>query len=532
MRIRAIDFQNWTTERLFMVLAVLVVLVIYLVSLNVPVFGDAFAYGYRSARWMSDNGLAFVPQGAERGEQAMGHPTVFFWLWAILMSLLGDSMAVTRLLPAIATLFAITGTYMLGRDLGRSRWAGLLAAGALLVSPLFITQSMRPFPDSSMVACVAWSLYFYRAGRYTSAALSCFAAVVFREQAVFLAAAYFIAELIHNGVRSPVRLLLFASPLLAIVITGMLNLAANGYFFFPSFVGARSTPLSTGLILSRLRFFAGHLLAEDFRWLIVVTPLSAMMAVGRKKGLPLLSILVLLVPALLYPPGRLAYILVVSVLLIWHLIRKGTLPDRTVIVMVLFPTLLVLFYVFIVLVSPDPALNLFRYVIGAYPVILAGAIALLWRYMNSRSAAILGCIFVAATASSNTAVHYEFQPETSLACLAPLFSLREAYSFASESADSVILSETSLEMAGNPGLGYSVDTTGFRAVGEGYPPLAQDVSYAVVISTFDGTMTILDEVKRLLPEGSRLEELPVRVWSDGPFRTYCYLISPSDPVEP
>lgn len=531
MRIRAICFQN-RTEGLFLVLAVLVVLAIYLISLNVPVYGDAYAYGYRSARWMSDNGLAFVPQGAERGEQAMGHPTAFFWLWAILMTLLGDSIAVTRLLPAIATLFAITGTYMLGRDLGRSRWAGLLAAGALLVSPLFITQSMRPFPDSAMVACVAWSLYFYRAGRYTGAALSCFAAVVFREQAVFLAAAYFTAELIHNGVRSPVRLLLFASPLLAIVITGILNMAVNGYFFFPSFVSEESTLLSPGWALSRLRFFAGHLLAEDFRWLIVVTSLSAMMAVGKKKGLPLLSILVLLVPALLYPPGRLAYILVVSTLLIWHLIRKRTFPDRTVIVMILFPTLLVLFHVFIVLVSPDPALNLFRYIIGAYPVVLAGAIALLWRYMSSRSAAILGCIFVAATASSNTAVHYEFQPETSLACLMPLFSLEEAYGFASEIADSVILSETSLEMVVSTGLGYSVDTTGFRAVGEDWPPLSPGVSYAVVVSTFDDSMGILNQVMEQVPEGSGLEEHPARIWSDGPFRTYCYLISPSDPEVP
>lgn len=510
----------------FLAVSVAVVLVLYLLSLNLPVFGDAYAYGYRSARWMSENGLAFVPQGTERGAQAMGHPSFFFWLWAVFMSVFGDTMAVTRLLPALGTLMALTGTYLLARDLARSRWAGFLSAAALLVSPLFITQSFRPIPDSAMVACMAWSLYFYRSKRFTPAALVCFAGVMFREQAIFLAGAYFLTEILRTGLRKPLRLALFASPVLVIVITGLLNLAANGYFFFPTYMGENTASLPSGWLITRFRLFAGHLLAEDFRWVPVVAALAALTAKGRKAPLPLPSILLLLTPALFYPPGRILYLLVVAGALTWHLYREGAFPSRMVAVMILFPAFLVLFHVLIVFFAMDPALDLFRYVIGAYPVIIAGSIALLWKHLGSGTASVIGCIFIAATASSNTSARHFLQPETSLACLRPLMDLEEVYSFAADNADSVIVPDLALEMARNSALGYNVDTDVFRGHGEDGPPLAEWVVYAVVVSTWDMSMSVLERVEEMVPRGSVLDREPLRTWSYGPWKTYCHIIRP------
>lgn len=503
------------------------VFVLYLLSLSVPVFGDAYAYGYRSARWMSENGLAFVPQGTERGAQAMGHPSLFFWLWAVLMFVFGDTMAVTRLLPALGTLMALTGTYLLARDLARSRWAGFLSAAALLVSPLFITQSFRPMPDSAMVACVAWSLYFYRSKRFTSAALVCFAGVVFREQAIFLAGAYFLVELLRTGFGRPLRLALFASPVLVIVVTGLLNLAANGYFFFPTYMGENAGALPSGWLVTRFRLFAGHLLAEDFRWVPVVAALAALAAKGKKNVLPLSSMLILLAPALFYPPGRILYLMVVAGVLARHLYREGAFPSRMVAVMVLFPAFLVLFHVLIVFFAMDPALDLFRYVIGAYPVIIAGSIALLWKHLGSRTASVIGCVFIAATASSNTSAHHFLQPETSLACLRPLMELEEVYSFAAGSADSVIVPDLALEMAENSALGYGIDTDGFRGHGEDGSLLSEGVEYAVVVSTWDMSTSVLESVEEMVPQGSVLDREPLRTWSYGPWRTYCHIVRPS-----
>ena len=513
-------------ETWFLALCAIAVLAMYLISLNVPVYGDAYAYGYRSARWMSDNGLAFVPQGTSRGAQAMGHPALFFWLWALLMSMLGDTLAVARILPAMATLMALIGTYMLGKRLSGSRWGGFISASALLASPLFITQSLRPIPDSAMVACVAWSLYLYITGRYRSAAIVCFVGVIFREQAIFLAGAYFITELLRTGFRRPLRLLFFASPVLVIVITGFLNMAANGYFFFPTYMGENEAPLAGGWALTRFRFFAGHLLAEDFRWIPVTAALAAMTAGRVRDRLPVLPVLILLLPAIFHPPGRLVFLFAVIALTAWHIYRRGAFPSRTVSVMVMFPALLVLFHVFIVAVAMDPALDLFRYVIGAYPVILSGAVAILWRYLGPGAASILGCVFIAATASANVSMKHYLQPETSLACLRPLVEMDRVCAFAAERADSVIVADLTLEMMGNEALGYDIDTSRFRSIGEGHGPLSPGVEYAVIVSTYDGTMPVLEEVARSIPEGSTLEEEPVGTWRYGPWETRCHLILP------
>jgi len=516
-------------ETAFLASCIVAVLIMYIISLNIPIFGDAYMYGYRSASWMSNNGLPFVPQGMEKGTQAMGHPSLFFWVWAVLMSLLGDTLAVARLLPAVGTLLALLGTYLLGRDLAGSKWAGFLSAAALLVSPLFLTQAMRPIPDSAMVACVAWSLYYYRSKRYTAAAILCFAGVMFREQAILLAGAYFITELVKSGFRKPGRLALYASPLLVIVVTGLMNLKLNGYFFFPTYMGENTSPLPSGWVISRFRFFAAHLLAEDFRWIAVTTSLAAVLAKTSKKQLPLLSILLLLLPAVLYPPGRILYLIGVIAALGVYIYRKGAIPSGTVIVMIMFPSLLVLFHVFIVFISKEPALDLMRYIIGAYPVIIAGSIALMWKYLGAGSAAIVSCVFLAATAGSNTAAHHYLQPETSLACLRPLLELDEVYSFAASNSDSVIVSDIALDMARNSALGYDVDTRIFRGIDEKYGPLQSGIRYAVIVSTHDASLSTLMHVRNMLPEGSILNEEPLQSWIYGPWKTDCYIVNPSGP---
>jgi 4-amino-4-deoxy-L-arabinose transferase-like glycosyltransferase len=514
------------TGTLLLALALAAVALLFIASLNVPIYGDSYGYSYRTARWMADNGLPLVPHGDSRGEQAMGHPALFFWLWALLMRVFGDTLAVARILPSMATLMSIVGTYLLGRRLTGSRMAGFLSATALLASPLFITQSLRPMPDSALVACVAWSLYFYVSGKYLPAAFTCFLAVIFREQAIFLAGAYFITEIFRSGIRKPGRLAVFASPILVILATVLLNRAVNGYYFYPTYLGESSTVLGDAWALGRFRFFAGHLLAEDFRWLLMVTALASSFSRDSETRMPLISILILLLPALFYPPGRIIYLLVVIGLFTWKFLLRNVMPSRTVLVMVLFPSMLVLFHVFIVAFSMDKALDLFRYLIGAYPVIIAGGVALLWRNLGSRAAMAAASVFVLATASANGTADHFLQPETSLACLRPLLSLKEAYGFASENADSVLVTPMTLDMIGNDALGYGVDSSRFRSPGgEG---LSGDVTYSIVVSTFDLSEAALLRAQDMVPAGSRLCDSPLRTWDDGLWRTEVYLIVPAE----
>ncbi len=94
---------------------------------TMPVYRDALGYGYRSARWMAENGLTPIPRGDLRGESCMGHPALFFWLWAVVMRTAGDTVWTVHLLPAIATAMALMGAWRLGRLLG-GRTAGVISA--------------------------------------------------------------------------------------------------------------------------------------------------------------------------------------------------------------------------------------------------------------------------------------------------------------------------------------------------------------------------------------------------------------------
>jgi len=465
-----------------------------------------------------------IPHGEDRGEQAMGHPALFFWLWALLMNLFGDTAAVTRILPALATFLALAGTYRLGKQLSGTI-VGVLSALTLLASPLFITQAFRPLPDSALVAAVAWSLYFYARGRFKPAAICCAAAIVFREQAVFLAASYFLVELTRSGLRKPGRLLLFASPLMVIGITGVLNLIVNGYFFFPTYLGTGSA-LESGWLADRFRFFAAHLLAENFRWLAVTAALAVLLARGARYRLPVSSVLIILVPAIFYPPQRLVFILAVTVALAWHFLRSRSLPGHVMKVYIVFPVLLVLFHVLIVITSPDPQLNLFRYVIGAYPVILTGTLALLWRTPDKRLALSISAIFIAATFISNRSMHYPFQPDTSLAYLPPLQDLREAYRYASSLGDTVVVQESSLDYLQHPSLGYVSGAVPSRTVKADMPFPSSGSTYTLVVSSFDGSMSYKDDVLRFLPDDMVLQNEPIRTWAAGPFVTECIRITP------
>jgi 4-amino-4-deoxy-L-arabinose transferase-like glycosyltransferase len=515
-----------STDRVFLLCAAVIVLALYFLFTGLPVFGDSYAYGYRTSRWISEHGMQPIPHGEDRGEQAMGHPAFFFWLWALLMKLLGDTAAVTRILPALATFLALAGTYRLGKQISGTV-VGVLSALALLASPLFITQAFRPLPDSALVAAVAWSLYFYTRGKLKSAAICCAAAIVFREQAVFLAASYFLVELTRSGLRKPGRLLLFASPLMVIGITGILNLIVNGYLFFPTYMGAGSA-LESGWLAARFRFFAAHLLAEDFRWLAVTAALAVLLARGARYRLPVSSVLIILVPAIFYPPQRLVFILAVTVALAWHFLRSRRLPGHVMMVFIVFPVLLVLFHVLIVIASPDPELNLFRYVIGAYPVILTGTLALIWRAPDKRLALSISTLFIAATFISNRSMHYPSQPDASLAYLSPLQDLRAAFRYASSLGDTVVVPESNLDYMQQPSLGYISEAVPSRTLRADMPSLSQGSTYTLVISSFDGSMAYKDDVLRLLPDGMVLQSEPIRTWATGPFVTECIRITPCD----
>lgn len=503
------------SEARFVTVAFVMVAVLYFLSLSVPLFGDSLGYGYKTTNWIRNNGFTPLAAGQGRGEQAMGHPTMFFWMWALLSGLFGNTLWVARLLPAAATFMSIWGMYRLGKLLSCAM-AGWISAFALFASPLFITQAMRPMPESAVVAAVIWSLYHYAKNNYIMAAALCALAIIFREQAIFLAGAYFLAEFFQTGVKKPLRLLLFLSPALVIVITGFINLAVNGYFFFPTYMGEGSQ-LAPDWLTFRLRLFGAHLISEDFRWLPVIAALAGMIrGSGRDKDRRLLPfILILLFPSLFYPPERIVFLVFVTAVLGVYFIRHRLVLGRLFAVFIVLPVSIVFFHVLIVLVSPDSALDLFRYVIPAYPVIILGSIVMLFKYYSRKTAFVIGSIFVVLTAIANRSQHFDYQPDTSLACVGTLRDYKEAVLYGVSIGDTMLVSGLYEVYYTTSECGIVDSPVPTRNILGDQPLLDVGVSYTLVVASFLLADTNIIITKELLPPGSELRLLPEPRWDDG-----------------
>ena len=511
------------SETGFLFFAILAVLALFLFSLSVPLFGDTLGYGYKTTNWIRNNGLTPFASGEGKGEQAMGHPTLFFWLWALLSFLLGETMVAARIIPCAATFMALWGMYRLGSTIV-SHTAGWLASLALLASPVFLIQSMRPMPESAVVAAVVWSLYFYIKGKYLKAAVLCALGVVFREQAIFLAAAYFISEITETGVKRPGRLLLFASPVLVLLVTGVVNLFVNGYFFYPNYVGEGSV-LPQGWFFDRLRYFAAHLLAEDFRWLLVTAAVAGILKDRGRDIRSLPFVLALLVPAVFYPPERLIFILFALTGVAVFMIRERLYTTKLSWVFILTPLLTVMFHVLIVLVSPDSDLNLFRYLLPAYPFVILGGITILFRYYSRVTAAALGVLFIVSTAIANNVVHRPFQPDTSMACTRSLRDYKDACRYAVSLGDTVLVSGLHRMYFTLPEWGV-VDTPAPVRDIHGGGILSGEAGYTLVVATFFHSETEKELPDGLVPEGSRLVILDEPNWNDGNNRVDIYRVLP------
>jgi len=412
---------------------------------RVPLNGDASAYSYSSARWISENGLQPVPAGLEKGEQAQGHPTLFFWLWAVFMRLFGDCVMTAKILPTLAVGMALAGTWKLASSISTDRLAGVMAATALLASPLFLAQGFRPLSDTAFTAAAVWSLYSFSRGRFLAAALLCALAVEFREQGILLAGSLFLSDLISVR-RFRLRMLLWGIPVAVLAGSFVLNYLANGFFIDPRHFADAVRNHAQGSLDFWLSHFSGHLLGEDFRWFPISVVLALMLAgTARKLTLPVAA--VLLSPVLFHDSLSVAYLITLSVMYAWYLWSRRRMPARLTLAVLLFCVFMVVFFTLLTLVSPDPPHDLLRYLLGVYPGMIALLVAGLLRTGRRIALPVWG-IFVAATLACVGAVRLNWQEEDSLMGQVIAVELREAIA----ASDNPYLLRP--EFLSEPALGY------------------------------------------------------------------------------
>lgn len=450
---------------IMMLAACLAVSVILLLILgDLPVFGDGWGYGYRSASWIAGHGMQPVAAGEGRGEQAMGHPTLMLWLWALLMNVLGDTILVAHIIPALLTGLALWGTYRFGSLLG-GRAAGMWSAVILLSSPLFLAQSVQPLQDVGFTAFAVLAMREYGDGRNGRAALLTAAGTAFREQALLLAASFMLVELARNGISKPGRILVHLLSPAVLVLTGLGNLAFNGFFLYPTYLGSPAE-LGEGWLPGRIRLFAGHLLAGDGRWLLLTSAIAIALARQARKAPSVTAVLLLLSPAFLFPPERLQFLALMGAAGLLAVFREGRMPDTAALPAAVFALAMIAFHVLVVSFAPDPQLNLFRYVLAAYPAVIACTVALIRNRGGIRllhplaAASALACVMAGTRTLPN-------QPDATPAGLATVYDTREMAMAASALGDTVVAPETECALFGNPALGYVDSPVPCRRLGDG-----------------------------------------------------------------
>ncbi|MCD4708532.1 MAG: glycosyltransferase family 39 protein [Candidatus Sabulitectum sp.] len=515
------------TDLLFYGLVLLVVSLMYLLFYaEIPIYGDAWGYGYSSANWIAENGLPFVPTGTGKGNTACGHFTVYFWLWAVLMRVAGDSVRVAHLLPAVFSFLAVAGTYRLSRDIG-GKTMGVFAGIALLVSPLFLAQAFRPLPIAAVMAASIWSLFFYRREKYLTATLLCAFAVMMREQALMLAVTYITAELFLFRQLSWRRILLFAIPFLILAIHGTLSFFVNRVnFHFYSALSLKE-PFSISLLLYGVRHFGGFYLTDCFRWLPVAAGMGLLYSrlVNKRTGAGVGLLL-----CALGASGISAnyFIAVMLPLLLYPACFRRSSVSRTALVLGLFPAMLVMFLLLILFITTSQfQFMFFRYMAAAFPALITGVMWALFSCKKKCIPVTIAAVFVTASALTNLTVRNEaFYSDTTLVgYYLPLQAMRNAGTWAEEQNLPVIALGLVVNHFSSPELGYTDSSLTVITVQDCLHFL-EEQNYTIVVPPVlpwgDDGEAILRNFTEQLSDDYRLEF--AQEFTGGPFSASCYYL--------
>ncbi len=514
-------------DLLFALASLAVVVALFLAWFgSMPVYGDGLGYGYASARWMENNGLTPFPAGEERGERAMGHPALFFWLWAVLMRVLGNTVTTAHLLPALSVWLALLGTWRLGRRLGGPA-LGMASAAALMASPLFLAQGFRVLPLSAAAAASVWSIHVRLQGRLLPAVALCWLSVAMREQTLVLAGALLLVELRENGLRRPLRLLAAASPVLVLVLNGLASLLTIGYFLEPSHTprGGVGNPL--GSILRRLQYFGWHLFGRGYRWF---PALVGVVAAGRGLlGLRLAIPAAAVVAALALLPGmQAAYLLSLLAICVALLLRAGRWPDGPVLLMGSYVLLMLLLMASIfTLTGGGMTFEFYRHFMGVYPVLMLLLLMPVVRHLPRLPAALAAAVFAAATGISGTEVLPGQPDATPAGVITALEQARAAGSWAAARYDRVIVPEPMVTAYREPAVGFTDEPLPMVSVGKEWDHLEEGLSNCVLDLAFLGDDAFFDFLFDHVPPWVKLE--PDTSWVTGELRTACLRLTGSPP---
>ena len=120
--------------------------------LELPIFTDEAIY----VRWaqIANNDASWRFISLTDGKQPL-----FVWAAMIIMRFVQDPLFAGRLVSVVAGLFSMIGLFLLGREIFKNIWIGIVSAVAYVLHPMALVYDRMALYESLLGAFTVWSLY-------------------------------------------------------------------------------------------------------------------------------------------------------------------------------------------------------------------------------------------------------------------------------------------------------------------------------------------------------------------------------------
>lgn len=208
----------------------LIVLVFKATLLNLPYHWDEIAF-INSAHHLAKESLIYALPGHHPPQAFWGHPPGLFLFLSTLYRVFGYSIWISHLLVLCFAVLGIFFTYRVTAML-TDRWAGILAALFLFVTPIYFAQSTMVLPDIPLASVGVMCIFFALQGRLIAYSAAALLLVLLKETAL----AFVVPVLIYGlwvqkqDSFSHSRIIAYVLPLMAMALFFALQKATTGRF--------------------------------------------------------------------------------------------------------------------------------------------------------------------------------------------------------------------------------------------------------------------------------------------------------------
>lgn len=120
--------------------------------LSLPIFTDEAIYVRWSQIASNDASWRFI-------SLTDGKQPSFVWIAMVIMKFVSDPLLAGRLVSVFAGLFSLVGIYLLGKEVFKNKWIGIISSLLYLIFPMALVYDKMALYDSLVAMFAIWALY-------------------------------------------------------------------------------------------------------------------------------------------------------------------------------------------------------------------------------------------------------------------------------------------------------------------------------------------------------------------------------------